>query len=228
EGSLQHQDPRWLGSKLAGPWRQDRQLGPQRQMNDALIALAGATIGGLTTVGAVFVAGRASARLESPKEETRRHEAFEVRLHTQIADVLRLLLQAEFPVYQVTWYAKYVPEQLDRDRIAYFEQSTERVLPELGGALLVLSGLDKVVHEELGRLADELAIMDGQVRLALHQERDAALPALAAFVEPLRAYYHSLPKQVAPLLRAVERRTAGIGVRPQSRQAAPEPASQTQ
>ena len=80
-------------------------------------------------------------------------------------------------------------------------------MPELSGALIVLSGLDEEFYTVFNRWVDKLGILDGEVRLLIYQERTGeVLTRLSAMVDPLRDFYHRLPEEIGPLLSQREHR----------------------
>jgi hypothetical protein len=80
-------------------------------------------------------------------------------------------------------------------------------MPELSGALVVLSGLDEELFAVFNDWVDRLGIFDGEVRLLIYQERTGeVLAGLSAMVDALRDFYHTLPREVGPLLNQREQR----------------------
>ncbi len=94
----------------------------------------------------MFITGRLANRLESQREIAARERAAAERLRTHIADVIRLMFRAEYRIYSIRWFAKNVPSQLDQQRIALYEENTERLNAEISGAMVVLSSLDSEAY----------------------------------------------------------------------------------
>lgn len=154
--------------------------------------LVGAAVGSVGSLAGVAVTAWLSGRLESRRQQDVHRRAALDRLHAQAADVLRLMFRAEYSVYSVCWFARYLPDQLDAARVALYEQTMERVLPELQGALAVLAGLDKKVYDALDNWTEQINVLDGRVRVRLYRDRTPETVAeFATFVDELRALYRA-------------------------------------
>jgi hypothetical protein len=101
----------------------------------------------------------------------------------------------------------HLPERLDDSRTLSYEQDMEGLMPELSGAIVVLSGLDEELYAVFNDWVDQLGIFDGEIRLLIYQERtDEVLAGLSAMVSPLQDFYHTLPTKIGPLLKQREHR----------------------
>jgi hypothetical protein len=147
-------------------------------MDQAWIALLGAALGGVASLAGVFATNFVTSRLESRRQYWSHQQTHMERLRVQVADLLRLMFRVEYLLYSLCWVAMHLPERLDDSRTLSYEREMERLMPELSGALVVLSGLDEELY--------------------------------AAFntwmVDPLRDFYHTLPREIGPLLSQREHR----------------------
>ena len=176
-------------------------------MDQATVALLGAALGGAASLAGVFTTNAVTSRLESKKQNWSRQQAHIERLRLQVADLLRLMFRVEYLIYSMCWVAMHLPERLDDARTLSYEQDMERLMPELSGALVVLSGLDSDLFAVFNSWVDRLGIFDGKVRLLIYQERTGeTLASLSEMVDSLRDFYHKLPSEVGMLLNQREQR----------------------
>jgi len=170
-------------------------------VSQAWTALLGAVVGGLASVSGVIVGGRASRTFEIRRQqEAVRRESAE-RLRLQVVEVLRLMFATEYAIYSICWFAKHLPGQVDAQRISAYDANLERLLPELSGALVVLSSMDPDTHRILNQWSERIETFDGAVRKRMYLENNAdALEQLAGFVEPVQQLYKEFPSAVGSFL----------------------------
>jgi hypothetical protein len=182
-------------------------MGVEDTLDEARIALLGAALGGVASLAGVFATNFVTSRLESRRQYWSRQQSYVERLRHQVADLLRLMFRVEYLIYSLCWVAMHLPERLDASRTQSYEQDMELLMPELSGALVVLSGLDEELYAVFNRWVDQLGIFDGEVRLLIYQERTGEVfTRLSAMVDPLRDFYHTLPTEIGPLLSQREHR----------------------
>ena len=171
-------------------------------MDEAWIVLLGAILGGVASLAGVFATNYVTSRLESRKQYWSRQQAHIERLRVQVADLLRLMFRVEYLIYSLCWVAMHLPDRIDSSRIESYEQDMQRLMPELSGALVVLSGLDAELYAVFNKWVNQLGIFDGEVRLSIYQEQRTGevLARLSDMVGPLRDFYHTLPREIGPLL----------------------------
>jgi hypothetical protein len=173
-------------------------------MREALAALAGAVIGGLASILGTLFSGRAAIRAQRLRQEVEQHAAFVQLVRSQAAEVFRVMLAVQFHIDGVCWLAKYAPHRVDENLVDRYEAEMQVLLPQVGGAMAVLAGLDLGTHKVLQPWTDELDRLDGDVaRLLYAPITDQTIPRLAELHEQSAGFYKRLPAELGSVLESV-------------------------
>lgn len=177
-----------------------RQLAGLRRgfVSNAIAVVIGAVIAALASIVGAFVGTRLSAAAAREMAKAERRTAEAARQEAQLVEVIRLTFEVEYRIFEAAWIAKTEPRRIDRDYADSYEGKMAALLPELSGALVILSGLAPAVHAAIEPWVEEMLVMESVASNALmsHETATNAASKLAPLHEKLQSYYRSAPTRV--------------------------------
>ena len=152
-------------------------------MDATTSSLIGAGIGALAGLAGGWLNGWRQSKIEHEKWRRSRYDTVERDARLALADLTKKLAMGIHAIAWITWKAKHETDKLSESGLSAYDTTMKTLFPDIVGSRVSLAALNRVSHDLVSPLIEQLYAFDVRIAKAAALYRNSALEGCRALAE---------------------------------------------